>query len=193
MGRDIRRVKRERIPAERPNIEWRPKMTRITLSLLTLLVAGGCGGSNVTAPMSHDADVRLSADQAAREAAVTEVAFEKWFTSYPAMTGNTSFGAGTFAGRLLSRIPFDNGVIIQLEALYTVTDGAGRSFTALIEGKENLQTLTAVLNGVVITDGWMSGAQVHVTFRVITPCALAVGPSVKDTCFRGTIRVQPRG
>ena len=90
-----------------------------------------------------------------------------------------------------SRIPFDNGVIVQLQARYMVTDpsGEGHSFTALIAGMENLQTQAAVLNGVV-TEGWRAGARVHVTFDVITPCALAIGPSAKNVCFQGTIRVQ---
>jgi hypothetical protein len=78
---------------------------------------------------------------------------------------------------------------VHLKALYTVTDRKGRSFTAVIEGDEDLSTNTAVLDGVV-TEGRMLGAPVHVTFDVITPCALATGPSVPNTCFRGIIRVK---
>jgi hypothetical protein len=123
-------------------------------------------------------------------ASATEISFEKWFTTSPAMIGNTSYGDGTFAGTILKRTAFDNGVIVQLEALYSISDPSGsHSFKALIEGTENLQTATAVLNGVV-TEGWRVGAQVHVTFRIITPCALAVGPSVKNVCFQGNIRIQ---
>ena len=169
-------------------------MSRIALSLLALLVAGGCGGSDATDPLGRqmNAGIRLSADQSSPEAAPIELTYEKWFTTYPAMTGNTSLGPGTFAGTLLKRVAFDNGVIVQLQAVYTVTDptGDGHSFTALVEGKENLVTQSAVLNGVV-TDGWRTGARVHVAFDVITPCALATGPSVKGVCFQGTIRVQP--
>jgi len=121
---------------------------------------------------------------------VTQFTFIKWFTTYPAMTGNTSLGGGTFAGTITKRTVFDNGVIVQLGAIYQVTDPSGdHSFTAVIEGMENLQTASAVLNGVV-TEGWRVGAQVHVTFDIIRPCALATGPSAVGTCFQGTIRVQ---
>ena len=168
-------------------------MSRIAFPLLALLVGAACNASDATDPTGHDMrpGVRLSADQSSDEAPVTELAFEKWFTTFPVMTGNTSHGDGTFSGRVLSRIAYDNGVIVKLQALYSVTDpsGAGHSFTALIEGTQNLETHAAVLNG-VITDGWMIGSRVHVTFQIITPCALATGPSVKGTCFRGTIRVQ---
>ena len=159
-------------------------MIRIAFPLLALLVVGGCSGTDATDPMSHDAS------QLSREAGVIELTFEKWFTTFPAMTGNTSYGAGTFAGTILKRTAFDNGVIVQLQARYMVTDPSGsHSFTALIEGTENLKTATAVLNGVV-TEGWMVGARVHVTFQIITPCALAIGPSVPGVCFQGIIRVQ---
>jgi hypothetical protein len=167
-------------------------MSRIALSLLALIVAGGCSETDVTAPGSHEnrSGVQASADQSSRGAPDLEVTFEKWFTAFPVMTGNTSYGPGTFAGRILDRKAYDNGVIIKLEAEYVVTDPTGRnSFTARIEGTENLETLTAVMNGVV-TDGEMIGARVHVTFQVIAPCDI---PLVKGTCFRGTIRVQPNG
>jgi hypothetical protein len=163
-------------------------MYRMALPLMAFLVAGGCNGRDATGPMSPDVQpaVRLSAGP---EAPV-EVTFEKWFTTSPAMTGNTSYGDGTFAGTILNRTAFDNGVIVKLQARYIVTDPSGsHSFTALIQGTENLETATAVLNG-VITEGWMIGAQVHVTFQIITTCALAIGPSVKNVCFQGTIRVQ---
>lgn len=154
-------------------------MSRIAFPLLALLVAGGCSGSDVTDPMSRDAS------QSSAQAPV-EVTFVKWFTAFPEMTGNTSFGAGTFAGTIQERTAFDNGVIVKLQAEYRVTDPS-HSFTARIQGTQNLQTATAVLNG-VITEGWMVGARVHVTFQRITPCALA--PSAPGVCFQGTIRIQ---
>ena len=162
-------------------------MFRIAVPLMVLIVAVGCSGRDATAPTSPDVRpaVRVSADQSSPEAPV-EFAFEKWFTTPPAMTGNTSLGTGTFAGKILKRTAFANGVIVQLQALYMVTDPSGsRSFTALIEGTENLVTSTAVLNGVV-TDGWMVGARVHVTFQVITPCEFGT----RNQCFQGTIRIQ---
>ena len=84
-----------------------------------------------------------------------------------------------------------SGVIVHLRAQYTVTDRRGRSFTAEIEGDEDLSTTPprAVLEGVV-TEGRMVGTPVHVTFEVITPCALATGPSAVGTCFQGIIRVK---
>jgi hypothetical protein len=152
--------------------------------LLALLAAGGCSGTDATGPTSHNAG------QSSPEAAVVGLSFEKWFTTYPAMTGNTSYGDGTFAGTILQRTAFANGVIVQLQALYRVTDPSGsHSFAALIEGTENLVTATAVLNG-VITEGWRVGARVHVTFQIIRPCALAIGPSAPGVCFQGTIQIQ---
>jgi hypothetical protein len=115
-----------------------------------------------------------------------EVTFTKWITTFPGMVGVTGGDVpGTFVGEVLRRTPFDNGVIVELEARYQVVDPTGlRSFTALIEGNQNNSTASAVLNG-VITEGWMAGAQVHVTFDVITPCDFGT----RNVCFQGTIRV----
>ena len=124
-----------------------------------------------------------------------EVTFTKWVTVFPAMAGVTGGDVhGTFAGTVLSRDPFDNGTIVQLEARYEVTaDNPAHSFVAHIEGKQNNPTQKAVLNGTVIA-GWLVGAQVQVTYDVIVP---ATGTScvpeapVNRTCFQGTIRVMP--
>ena len=165
-------------------------MSRFALSLLTLLVASGCSAGDVTDPLSQEMKpgVRVSADQSSPDESVVEITFTKWITAYPAMAGFTSYGPGTYAGKLLSRVPFDNGVIVQLQALYMITEPSGdRSFTAVIEGTENLVTQRAVLNG-VITEGWRTGAHVHVTFDVITPCQFGT----RNTCFQGTIRIGPQ-
>ncbi|MFL5734253.1 MAG: hypothetical protein ACJ78Q_13790 [Chloroflexia bacterium] len=152
-------------------------------AIIASVVGTAC--SDTTAPKNEATTVNPSA-----AGPVTEFTFIKWFTTAPTMTGNTSFGAGTFAGTITKRIVFDNSVIVQLGAIYQVTDPSGdHSFTAVIEGVENLQTASAVLNGVV-TSGWRAGAQVHVTFDIIRPCALATGPSAVGTCFQGTIRIQ---
>jgi hypothetical protein len=152
--------------------------TAIVASVVTI----AC--SDMTAPKNVASTVTSSV------AAPLEVTFIKWFTTLPTMTGNTSFGAGTYAGTILERTAFDNGVIVQLRAIYRVTDPSGsHSFVALIEGTQNLETLTAVLNGVV-TEGWRVGARVHVTFQRIAPCALATGPSAPGVCFQGAIRIQ---
>src|SRR4051794_14945893 len=154
----------------------------LATAMIASLVTTAC--SDMTAPKNKATPVNSSA------AAPFAVTFIKWFTTAPTMRGNTSYGGDTFAGTITKRIVFDNGVIVQLGAVYQVTDPSGdHSFTAVIEGMENLETASAVLNGVV-TEGWRVGAQVHVTFAVIRPCALATGPSAVGTCFQGTIRVQ---
>jgi hypothetical protein len=162
---------------------------RIALPMLALLMAGSaCSDTAVTSPRRSDGRVSASSitvDQG-QLPQVAEFAFEKWFTAYPAMTGNTGLGNGTFAGEIVSRTAFANGVIVELEAVYRLTDPSGtQSFTAHIEGTENLETMRAVLNG-VITEGWRAGSRVHVTFDVIAPCPI----HNRATCFRGTIRVQ---
>src|SRR5262245_64290788 len=46
-----------------------------------------------------------------------EVTFTKWVTTFPTLAGVTGGDvAGTLGGAVLSRDPFDNGVIVQLEA-----------------------------------------------------------------------------
>ena len=158
-------------------------MIRRKLLMASAIIASGVSTacSDTTAPRNEARAVNASA-------APVELTFTKWFTTFPAMTGNTSFGAGTYAGTILERTAFDNGVIVKLQALYRVTDPSGsHSFAALIQGTQNIETATAVLNG-VITEGWMVGARVHVTFQRITPCALA--PIAPGLCFQGTIRIQ---
>jgi hypothetical protein len=162
---------------------------RIALPLLALLMVGSaCSDTGATDPLRRDMRVSARSNEleSGQQAQVAEFTFEKWFTAYPAMTGNTSLGNGTFAGQIVSRTAFANGVIVKLEALYQLTDPSGnQSFTAHIQGTENLETMSAVLNG-VITDGWRTGSRVHVTFDVIAPCPI----HNRVTCFRGTIRVQ---
>jgi hypothetical protein len=127
--------------------------------------------------------------------APVEVTFTKWITAFPAMAGVTGGdGAGTFAGAILSRDPFENGTIVQLEAQYAVTaTDPAHSFVALIEGTLNNPTRKAVLNGTV-TSGWLAGAQAQVMFDVIVPAAgtsCVPAAPVNRTCFQGTIRILP--
>lgn len=131
----------------------------------------------------------------ARGGANVEVTFTKWVTSFPALAGITGGdAAGTFAGAVLSRDPFDNGTIVQLEARYGVTaDDPAHSFVAEIQGTQNMQTQQAVLDGTV-TSGWLAGARVHVTYDIIVPAAgtsCVPQAPVNRTCFQGTIRVMP--
>ena len=136
-----------------------------------------------TQPNARPGGVAL---QTLRNARPVEVTFTKWITTYPDMAGSTGGDVeGTFEGEVLQRTPFDNGVIVQLNARYQVIDPTGlHTFTAIIEGTQNNQTKSAVLNGVV-TEGWLAGSQVHVEFDVVTPCEFGT----RNTCFRGTIRV----
>jgi hypothetical protein len=116
-----------------------------------------------------------------------EVTFTKWIDpSFPLFRGVAGGDVpGDFAATVLQRTPFDNGKIVDLLARYEViADDAARSFVAEIEGKQNNQTLSAVLNGSVV-EGWLKGARVHVTFDVIQPC-----PQFnKPRCFTGILRV----
>ena len=117
-----------------------------------------------------------------------EVTFTKWVPAFPTLAGVTGGDVpGTFAGAVLSRDPFDNGNIVQLEARYEVIgQDATHSFVAHIEGKQNNETQEAVFNGTII-EGWLLGAEVHVTYDRIAPCP-AFGKAV---CFTGVIRVMP--
>lgn len=115
---------------------------------------------------------------------VIELTFEKWFTAYPAMEGNTSYGPGTIAGEVLSRI--DDGVFTHLIARYEITDPNGaRSFKAVIQGKADNKTGNYALNG-ILAWGWMVGANVHVDFQRIAPCKFGK----LKVCFQGTIQVR---
>ena len=124
----------------------------------------------------------------ANSGANVEVTFTKWVPAFPTLAGVTGGDVpGTFAGAVLSRDPFDNGNIVQLEARYEVIgQNAAHSFVANIKGKQNNETQEAVFNGTII-EGWLLGAQVHVTYDRIAPCP-AFGKAV---CFTGVIRVMP--
>jgi hypothetical protein len=122
-----------------------------------------------------------------------EVTFTKWVDpSFPLFRGVALFRGddvpNEFAATVLERTAFDNGNIVDLRAEYRViaADGA-RSFTVVIEGKQNNQTRHAVLNGTVTdsTGGWLTGARVHVAFDVIEPCP----QYSKPRCFTGILRV----
>ena len=158
------------------------------------LFTAACSGQPVS-PASPSGIAGVGAQAKAGGGRPVEVTFTKWLTTFPAMAGVTGGDVpGTYAGTVLSRDPFDNGTIVQLEARYEVTSTVpGHSFVAHIEGKQNNPTLKAVLNGAVI-EGGLVGAQVQVTYDVIQPAAgTSCVPSapVNRTCFQGTIRVMP--
>jgi hypothetical protein len=129
-----------------------------------------------------------TADEGDKERCGKEVSFNKWYTTFPNMTGATCYGPGTYAGEILSRVP--DGDFVLLRARYEITDPHGNhSFKAVIEGKLNNLTGEAVLSGVV-TEGWKTGKDVSVTFQRVTSCVSAVGPTLPGVCFQGTIVIQ---
>jgi hypothetical protein len=124
----------------------------------------------------------------ADNSAPVRLTFEKSFAGggpVPYLFHFTGSFGGDFTGTLftgvLVRETIDEpGQIIHLEADYVFTDADGNhSFTAHVEGNENLHTNKAVLNGVV-TDGAFEGAQVQVQFDVLG-----------GGHFQGTIRILP--
>jgi hypothetical protein len=121
--------------------------------------------------------------------APVEVSFVKWVDptlGFPSFVGEAGGdGPGSFAATVLERTPFENGNIVKLRARYQViADDPQRSFVVEIQGTQNAQTQSAVLNGSVV-EGWLAGARAHVTFDIIRPCP-EFGQSV---CFAGVIRV----
>ncbi len=162
------------------------------LMILGLCVFGAaCDGqrsSSMTSPSTSAAFPATQSQSLQAGGPPVEVTFTKWVPNYPFMTGVTGGDVpGIYAGEVLSRIAYDNGAIVKIRARYEV-DGAGsdHDFKAVIEGTETEQTGRAVLNGVV-TEGWLTGARVQVTFQKISTCAgFPTGP-----CFQGTIRVMP--
>ena len=107
------------------------------------IFTAACSGQPVS-PTSPSGVAGVGAQTQASGGRPVEVTFTKWVTAFPAMAGVTGGDVpGTFAGTVLSRDPFDNGTIVQLEARYGViaADGA-HSFVAHIEGKQNNSTQT---------------------------------------------------
>lgn len=151
------------------------------------LCAAACSGQPFS-PSAPSVGGVAGAQTQAKGGANVEVTFTKWVPAFPTLAGVTGGDVpGTFAGAVLSRDPFDNGNIVQLEARYEVIgQDAAHSFVAHIEGKQNNETQEAVFNGTII-EGWLLGAQVHVTYDRIAPCP-AFGQAA---CFTGVIRVMP--
>jgi hypothetical protein len=160
------------------------------------IFTAACSGQPFS-PTSPSGVAGVGAQTQASSGAPIEVTFTKWGTGAPGMFTGVTGGdvPGMFVGTVLSSDPFENGTIVQLEARYEVTGDADptHSFKAHIEGKRNVPTQHAVLNGTVI-EGWLVGAQVQVTFDVIAAQAgISCVPQapVNRTCFQGTIRILP--
>jgi hypothetical protein len=119
------------------------------------------------------------------------VSFTKWVTispGYPIMAGTVKADdVGTFAGEILLLHTTQSGDITQLQAVYEVQAG-DQSFKALVQGGQNNQAGTALLDGVIL-GGWHTGAKVHVQYRVVPKCGQA--NALNDRCFTGTITISP--
>jgi hypothetical protein len=150
------------------------KSVALVLMVLTALILGA--GALAASGQVKDA----------RAADVVELTDTKWFSPhFPTMTGVVGGDiVGQFGGTVLDRDLLADGQIGKLTAIYEViADVPSLSFTALVQGTQNNETHTAVLNGVV-TSGWLAGEQVHAEYAVIS-CPQAPN----HVCFQGTIRV----
>ena len=163
-------------------------------AFIGLCMLGAACGSQPFSPISPSGSV-AGAQTQANGAGNVEVTFTKWVPAFPTLAGVTGGDVpGTFAGVVLSRDPFDNGNIVQLEARYEVIgQDAAHSFVAHIRGKQNNETQEAVFSGTIV-EGWLLGAQVHVTYDVIVPptgTSCVPQAPVNRNCFQGTIRIMP--
>jgi len=114
-----------------------------------------------------------------------DLTYTKWIApGFPNLVGVVGGDiVGKFGGAVYQRTV--NGNLVHLDAIYVViAPDPAKSFTAHVEGTEDLSTLKAVLDGRVV-DGFMNQAHVHVQFDVIT-CTQAPN----GTCFQGTISVR---
>jgi hypothetical protein len=159
------------------------------------IFAAACSGQTLSPTSPSGVAGVAGAQTQANGGAPIEVTFTKWVTVFPAFEGVAGGDVpGKFTATVLSREPFDNGTIVQLEAEYRVNAAnPAHSFVVHIEGKSNNPTQHAVLNGTVIS-GWLAGAQVHVTFDAIAAAAgircVPTAP-VNTRCLQGTIRILP--
>ena len=125
-----------------------------------------------------------------KEAGRLELTYTKWFApGFPNMVGVVGGDiVGKFGGAVYEKTGPDANGLVHLTAIYIViAPDPAQSFTAHVEGIEDLNTQTAVLDGRVV-DGWLRHAHVHAEFNIDQPCAQA--PS--GTCFQGTISVRRR-
>ncbi|PWU20082.1 MAG: hypothetical protein C5B48_12945 [Candidatus Rokuibacteriota bacterium] len=113
-----------------------------------------------------------------------ELTYTKWIApGFPNLAGVVGGDiVGKFGGAVYERTV--NGNLVHLDAIYIViAPNPAKSFTAHVEGTEDLTTLKAVLDGRVV-DGYLKHAHVHVEFDVINCTQASSG-----TCFQGTISV----
>jgi hypothetical protein len=166
-------------------------MSRFNLALLALAAAGGCSSPEAIGPRTAALSPSVTASAHEADSPSRHVlTYEKWITTSLEMAGNVNGVAGAFTGTILQRIVSADPLIVHLVARYVVVlpERDGASFTAVVEGDQNLHTNTAVLRGFV-TDGWRTGTPVLVNYDVFTPCTLSSAPAGLPRCFRGTIRI----
>jgi hypothetical protein len=154
------------------------KRLRIAGSITVLLVAANIAAASAHTGSRHGQgapppDLRLT--------------YTKWIApGFPNLVGVVGGDiVGAFGGAVYERTVDPTGRFVHLSAIYIViAPDPARSFTAHVEGTEDLQRLKAVLDGRVV-DGYLKHARVHVRFTVIS-CDEA--PS--GTCFQGSIVVR---
>ena len=122
------------------------------------------------------------------KAAGIELTYTKWFApGFPNMVGVVGGDiVGQFGGAVLKATPDATGRFTLLTAVYiVVAPDPSRSLTIHVEGAQDNQSGTAVLDGRVV-DGWLAHAHVHAEYRVIS-CTQS-----PDPCFQGTISIKRR-
>jgi hypothetical protein len=152
-------------------------MKRFLALILAVAVTGGfAAASQARSGRAHDGEPAVG----------VELTYTKWFApGFPNMVGVVGGDiVGKFGGAVIQRTPDATGRFVQLTAVYIViAPDPAKSFTAHVEGVQDNQTRTAVLDGRVV-DGYLKRAHVHAEFAVIS-CSQA--PSGR--CFQGTISV----
>jgi hypothetical protein len=142
-------------------------------------------------PADGDSVLAGSVAQSEQAGGGLALTFTKWVTvapGYPIMEGVVGGDVdGIFVGEILVRQSTATNDITRLEAVYEVRAG-DNSFKALVEGGQNNQAGTALLEGVIL-DGAHTGARVHVDYRVVSECGQS--NALGDTCYTGTIRIAP--
>jgi hypothetical protein len=118
-----------------------------------------------------------------------QLTYTKWFApGFPNMVGVVGGDiVGQFGGAVLKAAPDATGRFVQLSAIYIIVAAdPSRSLTIRVDGVQDNQSGTAVLDGRVI-DGPLTGAHAHAQYKVIT-CT----QSPDHTCFQGTISIKGR-
>ena len=145
--------------------------------IAVVIVAASIAAASARTQAGHARD--------AKDSIGLDLTYTKWIApGFPNLVGVVGGDiVGKFGGAVYERTV--DGNLVHLDAIYVViAPDPAKSFTAHVEGTEDLSTLKAVLDGRVV-DGFMNHAHVHVQFDVIT-CTQAPN----GTCFQGTISVR---